>query len=42
MCIFKLSGQVKKDNNKTEFKSLCAKDKAVFTCNHVTDEKSPI
>ncbi|WP_282124785.1 hypothetical protein [Algibacter mikhailovii] len=40
MSIFKLFGQGKKD--KTEFKFSDAEDKAVFTCNHVTDEKSPI
>lgn len=42
MSIFNLFGQGKKDKNKTEFKFSDAEDKAVFTCNHVTDEKSPI
>lgn len=42
MSKFNLFGQWKKENNETEFKFSDAKNKAVFTCNHVTDEKSPI
>lgn len=42
MSIFNLFGQGKKDENKTEFKFSDAENKAVFTCNHVTDDKSPI
>lgn len=42
MGIFNLFGQGKKDKNKTEFKFSEPEDKAVFTCNHVTGEESPI
>ncbi|WKB82441.1 hypothetical protein [Cellulophaga omnivescoria] len=42
MSIFNVFGQGKSDKNKTEFKFSDAENKAVFTCNHVTDEKSPI
>lgn len=42
MGIFHLFGQGKKDKNKTEFKFSEPEDKAAFTCNHVTDEESPI
>ncbi len=42
MSIFNLFGQGKKGNNETEFKFSDSKNKAVFTCSHVTDEKSPI
>lgn len=40
MGIFNLFGQGKK--NKMEYKFSDPEDKAVFTCNHVTEEKSPI
>ncbi len=40
MSIFNLFGQG--DKNKTEFKFSDTENKAVFTCNHVTDKKSPI
>ncbi|TVZ08642.1 hypothetical protein JM80_1141 [Cellulophaga sp. RHA_52] len=42
MSIFNVFGQGKNDKNKTEFKFSDPENKAVFTCNHVTDEKSPI
>jgi len=42
MSIFNLFGQGKKGKNETVFNFSDAKDKAVFTCNHVTDDKSPI
>ncbi|WP_223266519.1 DUF2185 domain-containing protein [Gelidibacter gilvus] len=39
MSIFNLFGQGK---NKTEFKFSDEENKAVFTCNHILDNKSPI
>ena len=40
--LFNLFGKEKKDNNISEFKFTEAKNNVVFTCNHVTDEQSPI
>lgn len=37
-----LFGQGKKGENKIEFKFRDAENKAVFTCNHIVDDKSPI
>lgn len=42
MGILKLFGQGKKDQNKKEFKFNDSRDKAVFTCNHILDENSPV
>lgn len=42
MGIFNLFRKEKSDKDKTEFKFSDAENKAIFTCNHVTDLKSPI
>ncbi|CAZ98329.1 MULTISPECIES: hypothetical protein [Zobellia] len=42
MSLFNLFGKGKNDQNKPEFKFNDPENKAVFTCNHVVDEKCPI
>ena len=42
MSVFNLFGQVKRHKNITDFKFNDKENKAVFTCNHITDDKNPI
>jgi hypothetical protein len=42
MGIFNVFGQGKKNENNTEFKFNDPEDTAVFTCNHVLDDKNSI